>query len=179
VTLDAVLKLTDEIDAVDATFGVSLVHCVAKALAIALTKVPDANVQWTDDAMRRFRQVDLSVATADGPVTLRAAERKGLAAIAAECRATPAAAPDGVATIWDLSAGPAGSLSEIVRPPNTTALTIGALAKRPVVEGDRIVVATRAMLSLTCDHRAIDGALGARLLGACVAALERPLALIL
>jgi pyruvate dehydrogenase E2 component (dihydrolipoamide acetyltransferase) len=179
VTLDTVLKLIDEINAVDRGFGVSLVHCVTKALAIALTKVPEANVQWSDDHMLRFHQVDLAIASDHGPVTLRAVDRKGLAALAADTTGGRSGALEGVSTIWDMSAGPAVAIDAIVRPPNTTALTIGALAKRPTVDGDRIVSASRATLSLTCDHRAIDGAVGARLLGACAAALERPLALIL
>jgi pyruvate dehydrogenase E2 component (dihydrolipoamide acetyltransferase) len=180
VTLDTVLKLIEEINAVDPGFGVSLVHCVAKALAFALAKVPEANVQWADDHMLRFRQVDLAVADADGaPIAIRAADRNGLAVLAAELRDGSRDGITGVSAVWDMSASSIGAMIANVRPPNTTALTIGAVARRPVVDGERIVVASRATLSLTCDHRAIDGALGARLLGACVAALEKPLTLIL
>jgi pyruvate dehydrogenase E2 component (dihydrolipoamide acetyltransferase) len=179
ITLDTLLELIDEINAVDATFHVALVHCVAKALAIALAKVPDANVQWADDHMLCFHQVDLAIAGDAGATIIRAVDRQGLAAIAAATRAAASQGVEGVSTIWDMSASAATAIDAIVRPPNTTALTIGTPAKRPVVAGGRLVMATRATLTLTCDHRAIDGAIGARLLGACAAALERPLALIL
>jgi pyruvate dehydrogenase E2 component (dihydrolipoamide acetyltransferase) len=178
-TLDTVLKLIDEINAVDPGFGVSLVHCVVKALAIALTKVPEANVQWADDHMLRFHQVDLAIGSVSGAATIRAADRKGLAALAAELRDPRADGIAGVSSVWDMSASSVGAMNANVRPPNTTALTIGTVARRPVVDGERIIAATRATLSLTCDHRAIDGAVGARLIAACVAVLERPLALIL
>ncbi|MGE5539227.1 MAG: 2-oxo acid dehydrogenase subunit E2 [Gemmatimonas sp.] len=180
VVLDGVLKLISEIEAADPSLAISLVHCVAKALAIALTKVPEANIQWSDDHMRRFRQVDIAVAAAAGEAaTIRAAERVGVAAMARELREARITAPEGVAMVWDMSGAGVRAVSATVRPPHTMALTIGAIEKRAVVAADRIAVATQTTLCLACDHRAIDGALGARLLAACAAALERPLALIL
>jgi len=194
VSLDAVLHVIDEVNAaVGGRFPVTVADCVVKALAIALGKFPAANASWSEEHMLQYRQCDIAVAMpiADGIVrpVIRAADAKGVAAIAAERggmsesirtdRLLPEDLFGGTATIWDMSAHPIRSLAPIVLPPNATALAIGSSGKRPTLEGDRIAVATRMTLTLGCDHRIIDGVLGAQLLGACVHALEHPLALVL
>jgi pyruvate dehydrogenase E2 component (dihydrolipoamide acetyltransferase) len=194
VSLDSLLTLIEEINAMaDGRFRVTVADCVIKALALALQKFPAANASWSDDVMLRYRQCDIAVVvpTADGvamPV-IRATEAKGLAAIAADAAAFHESARGGLlrsedlaggaAAVWDLSAHAIRSFAPIVLPPKVTALAIGAPGKRPFVDGERMRIATQMTLTLACDHRVIDGVLGAQLLGACVRALEHPLTLIL
>ena len=186
VTIDNLLALIEEVNAVDPSLHIALRDCVVKALAMALTQVPDANVRWNDDHMLRFRQVDIAVGTTSLSTTrvIRAADHKGIPAIAREYAAASSvernsAGFPGVSEVWDRSAAGIGASAAIVLPPHVTALTIGAAERRAVVRKNNVVVEGRVTLTLSCDHRAIDGVLGARLLDACAALLERPLALFL
>jgi pyruvate dehydrogenase E2 component (dihydrolipoamide acetyltransferase) len=184
VAVDTLLALIEEVNAVDASFQITLRDCAVKALAAALIKVADANVRWTDDHMLRFHQVDIAVATGTRHTkVIHAADRKSVGAIAREC-ATAGAEPNGagfqgVSAVWDMSATGAGASAAIVRPPHVSALTVGAIGQHAVVREGAIAIENRSMLTLSCDHRAIDGVVGARLISACAALLERPMALVL
>jgi pyruvate dehydrogenase E2 component (dihydrolipoamide acetyltransferase) len=184
VAVDTLLALIEEINAVDASFQITLRDCVVKALAVALTQIADANVRWTDDHMLRFHQVDIAVAMNAGHTkVIHAADRKSVGALAREC-ATAGAEPNGagshgVSAVWDMSATAAGASAAIVLPPHVSALTIGAIGQHAVVREGAIAIENRSMLTLSCDHRAIDGVVGARLISACAALLERPMALVL
>lgn len=183
VALDPLLAVLEKVSTFDPTLPITLRDCVVKALAIALTRVPDANVRWGDDQMLRFQQADIAIGTATGsPPVVRAANGKGLGAIAKEFAA--AAASDvqrfyGVSAVWDMSASGIDATAAIVRPPHVTALSIGTIEQRAVVREGQVVVESRSTLTLCCDHRAIDGVVGAELISACVAFLERPMMLIL
>ena len=183
VSLDSLLALLESINSLETALHVTLHGCVVKALGMVLDQVGDANVRWTDDCMLRFRQADIAVGTITGSLkVIRAANEKSLGAIAREMAApaNPEAQEfDGVSAIWDLSANGVTASAAIVRPPHATALTIGAIEQCAVVRDGRILTESRCALTLSCDHRAIDGVVGARLLSACVALLERPMALIL
>jgi pyruvate dehydrogenase E2 component (dihydrolipoamide acetyltransferase) len=183
VVLDPLLALLERVNTFDPALQIELRDCVVKALAIALTRVPDANVRWGDDQMLRFRQADIAIGTAaENTPVIRAANGKGLGAIAKEFAA--AAESDaqhfyGVSAVWDMSASGVDTTAAIVRPPHVTALSIGTIEQRAVVREGQVVAESRSTLTLCCDHRAIDGVIGAELMTACVTLLERPMMLIL
>jgi pyruvate dehydrogenase E2 component (dihydrolipoamide acetyltransferase) len=165
---------------------------VLRAVAVAHTRVPDANVVWTDDAMRRFEHVDVSVAIASerGLVTpvLRAVEGRSLSSISAEVKAFVAAANEGRLQQRDLEGGSISvtnlgmygvtEFSAIINPPQSAILAVGAGRQVPRVVDGKVGVATVMDLVLSVDHRAIDGALAAQWMQALVAALENPLSLV-
>jgi pyruvate dehydrogenase E2 component (dihydrolipoamide acetyltransferase) len=182
-SLDSLLALIEKMNALDPASQVSLRDCVVKALALALTQITEANVRWAGDHMLRFRQADIAVGTTEGSTkVVRAANGKGLGAIADEIAASESSDAQqlyGVAAVWDMSASGVAATAAIVRPPHVTALTIGAVEQCAVVREGRITVKSRSTLTLSCDHRAIDGVVAARLIRDCAALLERPMALML
>ena len=165
---------------------------VLRAVAVAHTRVPDANVVWTADAMRRFEHVDVSVAIASerGLVTpvLRAVEGRSLSSISSGVKAFVAAADEGRLQQRDLEGGSISvtnlgmygvtEFSAIINPPQSAILAVGAGRQVPRVVDGQVGVATVMELVLSVDHRAIDGALAARWMQALVAALEHPLSLV-
>ena len=165
---------------------------VLRAVAVAHTRVPDANVVWTDEAMRRFEHVDVSVAIASerGLVTpvLRAVEGRSLSSISACVKAFVSAANEGRLQQRDLEGGSISvtnlgmygvtEFSAIINPPQSAILAVGAGRQVPRVVDGQVVVATVMDLVLSVDHRAIDGALAAQWMQALVAALEHPLSLV-
>ena len=172
---------------------VSVNDFVVKALATALRRVPDANAAWTDDGLLKFRRVDVSVAVAvpNGLVTpvVRGAEAKGLAEIstemadfAARARAgklMPEEYQGGTTSVSNLGMFGIRQFDAVINPPQATILAVGAGEQRPVVKGGALAVATVMSCTLSCDHRAVDGALGARLLDAFKALVECPAAMLL
>jgi pyruvate dehydrogenase E2 component (dihydrolipoamide acetyltransferase) len=166
----------------------SLNDFVIKALALALRDVADANVTWTDAGMLRHRTSDISVAVAvEGGLftpVIRSAETKSLSAIsremkdlAARARAgklQPADYQGGTASISNLGMYGIESFSAIINPPQATILAVGAAIEKPVARNGAVIVAPVMDLTLSCDHRAVDGAVGARLLAAVKAYLEEP-----
>jgi pyruvate dehydrogenase E2 component (dihydrolipoamide acetyltransferase) len=165
---------------------------VLRAVAVAHTRVPDANVVWTEDAMRRFEHVDVSVAIASerGLVTpvLRAVEGRSLSSISAGVKGFVAAANEGRLQQRDLEGGTISvtnlgmygvtEFSAIINPPQSAILAVGAGRQVPRVVDGEVAVATVMDLVLSVDHRAIDGALAAQWMQALVAALENPLSLV-
>ncbi|MFO0992338.1 MAG: dihydrolipoamide acetyltransferase family protein [Hyphomicrobiales bacterium] len=161
---------------------------VIKALALALRDVPDANVTWTDAGMLRHCTSDISVAVAvEGGLftpVIRAAETKSLSAISREMKdlATRARAgklqpveyQGGTASISNLGMYGIESFSAIINPPQSTILAVGAAIEKPIARNGAVIVAPVMELTLSCDHRAVDGAVGARLLAAVKAYLEEP-----
>ena len=161
---------------------------VVRAAALALREVPLANSAWTGDAVRVYERIDLAVAvtTPAGLVTpvIRAADTKPLAAIAAELRGLaadaragrlqPADYQGGTCTISNLGMYGVSSLYAILNPPQSCILGVGAVTERPVVRDGAVAVGSMMTITLSADHRAIDGATGAELLRALKALLEDP-----
>ncbi len=196
VTLDRLEALRAEANAsavagADGTpvYKLSLNDFLIKALAHALQRVPAANAVWAEDRILRFRSADIAVAVAlDGglitPVirdvetktlTAISAEMKSLAARARERRLQPADYQGGVATLSNLGMYGVREFAAIINPPQSSLLAVGAAERRPVETGDGGVrFETRMSATLSCDHRVIDGALGAELLAAFKRAVERP-----
>jgi len=174
-------------------FKLSLNDFTIRALALALQRVPAANAVWAGDRILRFKHADIGVAVAldDGLVApvLRAADTKPLSAISAEMKELSARARDkkiapadyqgGSSAISNLGMYGVREFSAIINPPHATILAVGA-ARRQAVEKEDGGVAFASMLSVTlsCDHRVVDGALGAKLLAAFKAFVEMPVSML-
>jgi pyruvate dehydrogenase E2 component (dihydrolipoamide acetyltransferase) len=161
---------------------------VIKALALALQRVPDANVTWTDGGMLKHKHSDVGVAVAvEGglftPVIRNAdtktlsqisLEMKDLAARARKRRLAPHEYQGGTTAVSNLGMFGIENFSAVINPPHATILAVGAGEKRAVVIGEEIKARTMMSCTLSCDHRAVDGALGAQLLQAFKALIEEP-----
>ena len=164
---------------------------VIKAAALALRRVPDVNVAWTENAIRRHHDVDIAVAvsTPQGLITpiVRGADRKSVRAICAEMRdladrargagLKPAEFQGGGFTISNLGMAGVREFSAIINPPQACILAIGAAEPRPVVRDGALAVATLMTCTLSVDHRAVDGMLGAKFLAEFKRLVEAPFVL--
>lgn len=167
---------------------VSVNDFIIKALAMALKRVPDANVSWTESAMVKHRHADIGVAVSipGGLITpvIRMADVKGLAAISTEMKDYAARArtrkllpheyQGGSSAVSNLGMMGVKNFSAVINPPHATILAVGAGERRPVVRGNDIVIEHQMSVTLSTDHRAVDGALGAELLAAFKAYIEEP-----
>jgi pyruvate dehydrogenase E2 component (dihydrolipoamide acetyltransferase) len=174
-------------------FKLSVNDFIIRALALALQKVPTANAVWAGDRILRFAHSDIGVAVAleGGLITplIRHAETKSLSAISAEIKdlVTRARAKNlkpneyqgGAAAISNLGMHGVREFFAIINPPHATILAVGA-ARRQAIETDDGGIAFASMLSLTlsCDHRVVDGALGAELLGTIKRLIESPVTML-
>jgi len=192
--IDALLKLRKELNAkLEGDAKLSVNDLVIKAAALALMKVPTANVSYTDEGLKRYRTADVSVAVATdkGLITpvIRRAEAKGLQAISAEMRALAAKAREGKLQPQDYQGG-SFSISNlgmygikhfeaVINPPQACILAVGAGEQRPIVKDGALAIATVMSVTLSTDHRAVDGAVGAEWLGAFRKLIEDPLQMLL
>jgi pyruvate dehydrogenase E2 component (dihydrolipoamide acetyltransferase) len=195
VTMDALMRLREEANAgapksgEAASYKLSVNDFVIKALALALQRVPAANAVWAGDRMLRFKHSDVGVAVAleGGLLTpvIRSAEAKSLSAISNEMKELAGRAKDkklkpaeyqgGASAISNLGMYGVREFSAIINPPHATILAVGASQRRPVEADDGSVKFVSQMtVTLSCDHRVVDGALGAQLLAAFKALLENP-----
>jgi len=175
-------------------FRLSINDFIIKALALALARVPAANAVWAEDRILRFQRSDVGVAVAieGGLVTpvIRGAESKSLLDISAEMKdlATrarlrklkPAEIAGGVTAISNLGMHGVREFAAIINPPHATILAVGAVARRPAETADGgIRFLSQMTVTLSCDHRVIDGALGAELLAAFGHFIEHPVGLMI
>lgn len=198
VELDALLKLREQVNAAapqkdgKPAYKVSVNDFVIKALALALNRVPEANVSWTDGSMLKHKHSDVGVAVSipGGLITpiVRAAETKSLSAISNEMKDYAARAkarklkPEeyqgGTTAVSNLGMFGVKDFAAIVNPPHATILAVGAGEQRAVVKKGEIVAATVMSVTLSTDHRAVDGALGAELMAAFKSLIESPMGLL-
>jgi pyruvate dehydrogenase E2 component (dihydrolipoamide acetyltransferase) len=195
VRIDALLRFRAELNAQLESRGVKLSvnDFIIKACALALQAVPDANAVWAGDRIFRLKPSDVAVAVAvDGglftPVlkdahlkTLSAlsAEMKDLATRARNRKLAPHEYVGGSFAISNLGMYGIDSFDAVINPPHGSILAVGAGVKKPVVgKDDSIEVATIMSLTLSVDHRVIDGALGAEFLKALIRNLENPMAML-
>ncbi|HKP77800.1 MAG TPA: 2-oxo acid dehydrogenase subunit E2, partial [Phenylobacterium sp.] len=171
---------------------VSVNDMVIKAAAAALMRVPEANASYTPEgiAMHHHADIAMAVAVPGGLITpiIRSAETKGLAQIATEAKDLAERArtkklkaeefQGGTFSISNLGMFGVKSFASIVNEPQGAILSVGAGEKRPVVRGDQLAVATVMSVTLTCDHRVVDGATGAKWLAAFKPLIEDPITLI-
>ena len=169
-------------------YKLSVNDFVIKAMAIALQRKPDCNVSWTEGGMLKHRHSDIGVAVAmpGGLITpiIRKAESKSLSAISGEMKdfagrararkLKPEEYQGGTTAVSNLGMYGINHFTAVINPPHATILAVGASEERPVVRGGKIEIAHMMSVTLSCDHRAIDGALGAELIGAFKMLIENP-----
>jgi pyruvate dehydrogenase E2 component (dihydrolipoamide acetyltransferase) len=169
-------------------YKLSVNDFVIKALAIALQRIPDCNVSWTESGMVKHKHSDVGVAVAmpGGLITpiIRKAETKSLSTISAEMKDFAARArarklkPDeyqgGTTAVSNLGMYGIKDFTAVINPPHATILAVGTSEERAVVRNGKIEAAHIMSVTLSCDHRAVDGALGAELIGAFKMLIENP-----
>jgi pyruvate dehydrogenase E2 component (dihydrolipoamide acetyltransferase) len=194
VRLDALLKLRGELNASLASRGVKLSvnDMLIKALAVSLMQVPECNVQYTGAELVTFKRADISVAVSipNGLITpvIASADTKSLSAIAIEMKDLAGRAREGKLKPEEYQGGTASLsnmgmfgisvFSAVINPPQGMIMAIGAGEKKPWVIDDSLQIATIMTATGSFDHRAIDGADGARLMQAFKALVETPLGML-
>jgi pyruvate dehydrogenase E2 component (dihydrolipoamide acetyltransferase) len=194
--VDELLELRSKLNAngsqAKPAYKLSVNDFIVFAAARALRRVPEVNASWTEAEVIRYLDVDISVAVAteSGLITpvVREVDRKGLAEIATEVRSladraragklAPSEYQGGGFTISNLGMYGIREFSAIINPPQSAILAVGAVEKRPVVVGDQLAVGSMMPLTLSADHRVIDGSVGARFLSELKGLLEEPLNLL-
>jgi len=173
-------------------YKLSVNDMVIKAYAKALAMVPEANVSWTENAMVKHRNADVGVAVSipGGLITpiIRRADEKTLSAISNEMKdlasrarsrkLKPEEYQGGNTAVSNLGMFGIKDFAAVINPPHATILAVGAGEQRPVVKDGEIKVATVMSVTLSTDHRAVDGALGAELLAAFKSVIENPMAML-
>ncbi|GBQ84206.1 pyruvate dehydrogenase complex dihydrolipoamide acetyltransferase [Asaia krungthepensis] len=198
IELDALLALRSKLNAAspsegEGQFKISVNDMMIKAVALALRDCPGLNVQYTEAETLHFPEIDISMAVSipDGLITpiIRQADRKSLRAISAEARDLAKRARDGKLKPEEFQGGTFSisnmgmfgvrEFAAIINPPQAGILAIAAGEKRAVVRGDQLAVATVMTATLSVDHRAVDGALGAQWLNALRDIVQNPYSLVI
>lgn len=174
-------------------YKISVNDLVVKAVALALRAVPAANSSWTDEAILLYNNVDLAIAVAvDGGLLtpiVRNADQKSVQEISNEIKALAKKARDGKLqpeefqgggfSISNLGMYGIDSFQAIINPPQSCILAVGAGVQKPIVENGEIAIATIMNVTLSSDHRAVDGAVGAEFLKALRKFIENPVAMLI
>lgn len=190
--MDKLIALRAEINAT-ATRKISINDFIVKAVAAALRDMPEMNVSWTEAALRKYEQVDISVAvsTDTGLITpvVRQADRLPLAAISSTISELAGRARSGALapheyqggsfTISNLGMFGVQEFAAIINPPQAAILAVGTTAQRPVVVDGQLTIASLMTVTLSVDHRAIDGALAAQWLALFKRYIENPLSVLI
>ncbi|MGQ4272880.1 pyruvate dehydrogenase complex dihydrolipoamide acetyltransferase [Terrihabitans sp. B22-R8] len=198
IDLDALLKMREEMNASAPVendkplWRLSVNDFIIKALAITLKRHPEANASWTEGGMLVHKNVDIGVAVAipDGLITpiVRNAHEKSLSAISKEMAELARRARDkklkpqeyqgGTTAISNLGMYGVKNFTAVVNPPHSTILAVAAGEKRAVVRNDQIVITTQMTVTISCDHRVLDGAQSAQLMQTFKGLVEKPLGLV-
>jgi pyruvate dehydrogenase E2 component (dihydrolipoamide acetyltransferase) len=200
--LDALLALRAQLNAAApvkktekgevAAYKLSVNDLIIKAMALALRDVPTANVSWTETAMVQHKNADVGVAVSipGGLITpiIRHADEKTLSVISNEMKDMAARARNkklkpeeyqgGTTAVSNLGMFGVKDFSAVINPPHATILAVGAGEERAVVKDGQVKIATMMSVTLSTDHRAVDGALGAELLGAFKRHVENPMGML-
>jgi pyruvate dehydrogenase E2 component (dihydrolipoamide acetyltransferase) len=191
--IDELLKFRAELNGKSDAYRISVNDFVIRAAALALRQVPAANASWSDEAILLWDTVDIAVAVAleDGLITpiVKNADRKGLATIADETKDLAARARAGKLKLEEFQGGTFSisnlgmfgvrDFAAVINPPHGGILAVGAGEQRPVVKNGGLAIATVMSCTLSCDHRAVDGAVGAQFLAAFKKLVEDPLTMLL
>ncbi|MBI4607434.1 MAG: 2-oxo acid dehydrogenase subunit E2 [Candidatus Rokubacteria bacterium] len=192
VAMDRAWELREELNALEGQPKVSVTDMIVKACALALLKHPGVNASFQGETIRvHYRaHIGIAVALEEGLITpvLRDCDRRSLTQIAVEGRDLVERARNrrlraqelsgATFTVSNLGMFDVDEFSAIINPPEGAILAVGAVVQKPVVEGERLGVGRRMRLTLSCDHRAMDGAMGARFLQDVKRLLEEPLRLL-
>jgi pyruvate dehydrogenase E2 component (dihydrolipoamide acetyltransferase) len=187
VRAEALLELRAELNQ-DDDIHVSVTDLIVKAVAAAHRRVPEMNVTWTSDAVRRYRTVDVAVAVATDrglltpvlrdvgslPVTSVAASLRDLAERARAGRLKQDDLEGGSISVTNLGMYGVEEFAAVINPPHAAILAVGAVRAEPVVEGDAVVPGRVFSVTLSVDHRPVDGVVAARWLGVLTDLLEHP-----
>ncbi|MBY3228467.1 pyruvate dehydrogenase complex dihydrolipoamide acetyltransferase [Rhizobium laguerreae] len=197
--LDALLALRAQLndaaprkDGGAPAYKLSVNDMVIKAMALSLRDVPDANVSWTDNNMVKHKHADVGVAVSipGGLITpiIRKAEQKTLSVISNEMRDLGKRAKDrklkpeeyqgGTSSVSNMGMMGVRVFSAVINPPHATILAVGAGEQRVVVKKGEMAIATVMSVTLSTDHRCVDGALGAELLQAFKGYIENPMGML-
>src|SRR5437868_2214690 len=191
--IDELLKFRAELNGKSDAYRISVNDFVIRAAALALRQVPAANASWSDEAILLWDTVDIAVAVAleDGLITpiVKNADRKGLATIASETKDLAVRARAGKLKLEEFQGGTFSisnlgmfgvrDFAAVINPPHGGILAVGAGEQRPVVRNGALAIATVMSCTLSCDHRAVDGAVGAQFLAAFKKLVEDPLTMLL
>jgi pyruvate dehydrogenase E2 component (dihydrolipoamide acetyltransferase) len=173
-------------------YKLSVNDFVIKALAIALQRIPNANVSWTDGGMLKHRHSDVGVAVAmpgglitpiirkaeTKPISIISAEMKDFAARARARKLKPEEYQGGTTAVSNLGMYGIKDFTAVINPPHATILAVGTGEERAIVKHGKIEVAQIMSVTMSCDHRAVDGALGAELIGAFKTLIENPVMMV-
>lgn len=191
--IDKLLNLREEINSDNEKYKISVNDLVIKAVALALKDNPDANSSWTEEEILQYNNVDVSVAVAieGGLITpiIRNADQKSLFEISEEMKLLAKKAREnslkpeefqgGGFSISNLGMYGIKQFQAIINPPQSCIMAVGASSKRSVVVNDEIKIATIMDISLSCDHRVVDGVVGAKFLSSFKKYIEAPIKMIL
>jgi pyruvate dehydrogenase E2 component (dihydrolipoamide acetyltransferase) len=192
VDMEQIADARSALNALDDGAKISYNDIILKVVAAALQQHPECNAWWQDDHIRYFADVHLGMAVAidDGLITpvLRDAHHKSLRAIAAEARAlaerardrklTPEEYTGATFSVSNLGMFDIDQFTAVINPPEAGILAVGSIAEKPVVVDGELQVRKRMRVTMSCDHRVIDGATGARFLQTVKRMLENPLAIV-
>jgi pyruvate dehydrogenase E2 component (dihydrolipoamide acetyltransferase) len=192
VDMERAWEARAQLNALEQGPRISFNDIILKVVAQALVEHPACNAWWMDDRIRYFRDVHLAVAVAvdDGLITpvIRHADRKSLREISAELRElaerararklTPEEYTGGTFSVSNLGMFDIDQFTAVINPPEAGILAVGSITEKPVVTDGDLEVRRRMRLTMSCDHRVIDGATGARFLQSVKLMLENPLALV-
>jgi pyruvate dehydrogenase E2 component (dihydrolipoamide acetyltransferase) len=173
-------------------YKLSVNDFVIKALAVALQRIPNANVSWTDGGMLKHKHSDVGVAVAmpgglitpiirkaeTKPISVISAEMKDFAARARARKLKPEEYQGGTTAVSNLGMYGIKDFTAVINPPHATILAVGTGEERAIVKNGKIEVAQIMSVTLSCDHRAVDGALGAELIGAFKMLIENPVMMV-
>ena len=190
VDMDAAMEFREQVAQVHGA-RLSVNDLVLKACALAMRRIPEANASFSEEAIIQHARVDIGMAVAieDGLITpvIRDADKKTIGQIAGEAHEMAGRARDrrlrpeeytgATFSVSNLGMMGIREFAAIINPPEGAILAVGSVRKEPVVKDNKIGIGQRMSITLSCDHRVIDGALGAKVLHAIVGILEKPISL--
>lgn len=191
--IDKLISLKNEINTTIENSKVTINDLVIKAVALSMRKFPDINSSWISNKILKYSNVDISIAVAldDGLITpiVKNADKKSILSISQEVKALASKAKSGKLkpeefqgggfTISNLGMFGIKTFSAIINPPQSCIMAVGASEKRPIVENEKVEIAEMMAVTLSVDHRAVDGALGAKFLNAFKHYIENPLSMLI
>ncbi|WP_265033115.1 pyruvate dehydrogenase complex dihydrolipoamide acetyltransferase [Wolbachia endosymbiont (group A) of Sicus ferrugineus] len=191
--VDKLISLKNEISSADENNKVTINDLIIKAAAFSMKKFPVINSSWIDNKILKYSNVDISIAVAleDGLITpiVKNADKKGILSISKEVKDLVSRARSGKLrpeefqgggfTISNLGMFGIKAFSAIINPPQSCIMAVGASKKQPIVMNEKIEIAEIMTVTLSVDHRAVDGALGAKFLNAFKHYIESPLAMLI
>ncbi|WP_341817299.1 pyruvate dehydrogenase complex dihydrolipoamide acetyltransferase [Wolbachia endosymbiont (group A) of Agelastica alni] len=187
--VDKLISLKNEINSADENNKVTINDLIIKAVAFSMKKFPDINSSWIDNKILKYSNVDISIAVAleDGLITpiVKNADKKGILSISKEVKDLVSRARSGKLkpeefqgggfTISNLGMFGIKAFSAIINPPQSCIMAVGASKKQPIVMNEKIEIAEIMTVTLSVDHRTVDGALGAKFLNTFKHYIENPL----